>query len=278
MKLNKNQFALIFQLLQKQPWLSDKSDCLDELMEMCVHLDEQQLVCALLDRFKYLSSQELSQHLNQMAEQIIKVWALPEDQTIILATAHDHKPDSSQMVLQMLKPILVKHGWSKATLVNRCDRVAKYIVEHSIVVLVDEFAGTGDTVCGRLGTIHRCCADKKVQACKVKVCLVACMEEAKSRIEREGVEVYAPLVQKKGITDHYMGSELIGAIDRMRRLESLLGQTVNGKSLPSFGHGGAEALYGTELSNVPNNVFPLFWWPQMEDGRRRNALFTRSDA
>lgn len=278
MKLNKKQFALIFKLLQKQPWLSNKGDCLDELMEMCVHLDEQQLVCGLLDRFKYLSAQELSQYLNQMAAQIIKVWALPEGQTQIVAMTHDHKADSAQLILQMLKPILVQYGWSNATLVNRCDKAAKHIVTHPIVVLVDEFSGTGKTVCGRLKTIQRCSAEKNVQSYEVKVCLVACMEEGKRRIEREGVEVYAPLVQRKGITDHYIGDELDGARDKMLRLESLLKQAIDGKSLPSFGHGGAEALYGAELGNVPNNVFPLFWWPQMEDGRQRNALFTRSDA
>ncbi len=245
---------------------------------MCSHWEQQQLICALLNRFDYLPAKRLSKHLNKMVAQIIKVWALPEDRTQIVAMTHDHRADSAQLILQALKPLLVRDGWGNAKLVNRCDKAREFIKDRPIVVLVDEFAGTGETVCGRLQTIRRSCADKKVLSFEIKVCLVACMEEGKNRIERQGVEVYAPLVQKKGISDHYIGNELDQARDNMLQLESLLMQIVKGKSLPSFGYGEAEALYGAELGNVPNNVFPLFWWPLLRDGRQRNALFMRSDA
>ncbi len=275
MKLTKIQFSLLFELQEKQPWLKDKAEGVLELIEMCADLEEQHLVCALLDRFAYLTHETFSEYLVQMAKQITHVWGLERDLTQIVAMTHDSSADSAQAILQFLKPILAADGWTGVPLVNRCDRASKHIRKRPFVVLIDEFAGTGKTVCGRLKTIQKCYQDAQVQSREIRVCLLVCMEEAKSRIEQAGALVHASLVQKKGISGHYIGADLVKAQNGMLRLESLLKALLHNVPLPSFGYGQAEALYGAAMCNVPNSVFPLFWWPCWQDDSQRKVLLSR---
>lgn len=253
----------------------DKGDGVLELMEMCTSLEEQHLVCALLDRFAYLSDATFRDYLIQMANQITQVWGLDRDLTQIVAMTHDHRADSAQLILHSLKPLLAEAKWTDVPLVNRCDRASRHIRERPFVVLIDEFAGTGLTVNGRLKTIERCYKEAQLPIREIRVCLLVCMEEAKSRIEKAGAIVHASLVQKKGISGHYIGTDLAKAKKYMFRLESLLKAHLNNVPLPSFGYGQAEALYGRSMCNVPNSVFPLFWWPCFEDGGQRKVLLYR---
>jgi len=65
----------------------------------------------------------------------------------------------------------------------------------------------------------------------------------------------------------------------MLNMELRLAQTINNKNLYdyTFGHGGCEALYTSELclGNTPNSVFPIFWWKKDIKHKKRNTLLTR---
>ena len=37
----------------------------------------------------------------------------------------------------------------------------------------------------------------------------------------------------------------------------------------------SESLFNLESYNVPNNVFPIFWWPQLKDNNYHKTLFRR---
>ena len=43
----------------------------------------------------------------------------------------------------------------------------------------------------------------------------------------------------------------------------------------NFGYNHAEALYCRKYGNIPNSVFPIFWWKQYKDGSPRSPLFVR---
>ena len=43
-----------------------------------------------------------------------------------------------------------------------------------------------------------------------------------------------------------------------------------------FGYEKSESLFVLENSNIPNNVFPVFWWPfNLEGERKRITIFKR---
>ena len=83
---------------------------------------------------------------------------------------------------------------------------------------------------------------------------------------------------ERGISDFYKGAELRRGRTYMRILESLLDQEFGQKPFPAFGYGGAEALFAIKNRDVPNSVFPIFWWPQLANGNRRQPLLTRHEA
>lgn len=275
-RLSQNEFNRFFDLCRKQDWLERESDAFEELIGVCDNPAEQNLIIDLLSRFTYLTNDMLTQHLNSLAHQLAKGWELPPEKTQIVATAFDSEPDSSQWLLQLLKTVLPKHGLSGAALVNRCDKAINFSAERPNIVLVDEFIGSGQTLMGRIDTLRKRLRDKgTLNNCSLKVAVMASMAEGKNKVGALGIEVHANLVLQKGLSYYLQTTSLASALAQMKRLESLLLQTINGQSLPSLGYGEAEALYGRELGNVPNSVFPIFWWPKYSSGANRQTLLCR---
>ena len=98
MKLSKKKFALIFSLCQKHPWLSEREDAILELIDICNSYSEQELICELMHRFKYLTSKDTNASLELIIDTIINDWKLPEKQTRIIACTFDESPDSGQYI------------------------------------------------------------------------------------------------------------------------------------------------------------------------------------
>jgi hypothetical protein len=101
------------------------------------------------------------------------------------------------------------------------------------------------------------------------------MEDGLNAIRSAGFDVFGANILKKGISSYFTGALFRAAVKRMFRLESRLAQVVDENRLQNFGWGHSEALYGMEHGNVPNNVFPIFWWPETRDGKRRQTLLRR---
>jgi hypothetical protein len=276
---------MLFQLLLKQPWLQERwrKQGLDSLLHgLCRDLSEQVLVCDLLNRFKFLNSTDRSSYAIRMVKQIVDVWKLSESNTQLVATTMDDEADSSQALLQELKPRFIQYGWSHVQTVNTMRWAGRKISAYPNVVLIDEFSGTGKTINSRirhLGSELRSLTRETSpgQAFTIRVCLLASMADALRSIAETGVEVFTPIVLEKGISDYYDGENLASATTKMRRLESGLCAVVGDKPLPSFGYGGAEALFSTD-ANPPNSVFPVFWWPRSADGKKRRTVLTRQQS
>ena len=81
----------------------------------------------------------------------------------------------------------------------------------------------------------------------------------------------------KGISGYYQKEDKLKRIWSMRYLESQLGSERGETKLKenSWGYGHAEALYCRQFGNIPNSVFPIFWWNRYYDGAKRESVFTR---
>ena len=79
----------------------------------------------------------------------------------------------------------------------------------------------------------------------------------------------------KGITEQLDGEEKSEAVKNMKSLEKKLGGRLNGKFFPTFGYERSESLYAIEPYNIPNNVFPIFWWPKYKNRKYRKTIFKR---
>lgn len=101
------------------------------------------------------------------------------------------------------------------------------------------------------------------------------MEFALDKIEKLAISFYSPLILKKGITDFVKSRDGKLHFEHMTNIESKLQPFYKGEAMPSLGYGGSESLFAIEGINVPNNVFPVFWWPVLKGEIERNTIFKR---
>lgn len=217
--------------------------------------------------------------LRQIVSKVQDDWRLREDDTQFVASTGDLEADSAQAVLYALKPELKRAGWARARTTNHALRAHKLFKSHPHLVLVDEFAGTGKTLIGRVKHLRSEYANAAKQGkvtsdFTIRICLIACMEQAFTRLKRAGIDVYSTLLLRKGISAYYKGPDLCNACKHMIALEKKLSPSSYGVRLPNFGYGKAQALYGS-AGNAPNSVFPIFWWSHLQNGTLRSTILER---
>jgi hypothetical protein len=290
-KFDKKHVELLLNLYSKQPWLIYRKEAVMELHSICNSDDEFILICELLQRFTYIKGSTFVEFLNNVSSNIKDHWKLPEKSTIIIATTADQAPDSAQVVIYELRPALLKNGWYHSpgnVFFNSLDKAFKEMriragTDNINIVFVDEFIGTGSTVESRIRSTknhleHEC----GITLYNIKVCVLASMEPGKAFIDSLGVECYSHTVLKKGIAGYLSGTELEEAYNKMLRLESTLASEIGDIKLPSFGYGKVEALYARQgyseesITNTPNSVFPIFWWPKYLDEAMRKTILNRA--
>ena len=166
----------------------------------------------------------------------------------------------------------------KDLFINNCNRVHKYITEEvTKIVLIDEFIGTGKTVLNRMNLINQNLKQSKKKISKIQfiVRTFAATEQGLSVLKSFGVDAKCILTIKKGISDFYKPKDVIKNLELMKNIESSLADSYFDVNLPSLGYGQCEALYYREEGNIPNNVFPIFWWPCYKNNIDRVPMFTR---
>lgn len=277
-KLPKSEYRLLFRLLQDQPWLAERYEQLEKLSDECENHNELLLVIDLLSRFVYLTRQAYKDILSNVVDTIISDWKLDKDYTQIVAATVDNQPDSGQLLVYDFRSFLAKCGW-KGNVVfgNTINKVTAYIPDRPIIVIVDEFIGSGQSIKGRIEELERRVRDKAPHVDpKFYVVVIASMSEGMEVLKPLCVDIKAGLVLTKGISDHYDSKGLPSKISDMERLESILKGEIQTIPLPHFGYNRAEALYGREDGNSPNSVFPVFWWPSRNDDECRDTILTRA--
>jgi len=256
----------------------DLEDCEKQILELasqCDNTGEFEVLQHILEKFILLSENQFEKYLRELAKRIIQV-SSKKAYVAVVAMAWNEGADSSQMVLQRLKPML-----PRGDSIKLFNSVPMYLKKENMkdyphFVLVDDFAGTGSTVRGRLKHIF---AESKSRKFPVtgQVKVVFGMERAFEYLSDLGVDVEFLAKLKPGLSGHFSGTELGVKSCHMNRLESGLAQIIDVKMLPSFGYGRAEALFCLKGHNAPNSNFPILWWPEDWRGKPRDTLVYRSE-
>jgi len=265
-------------LMTKQAWLINHASALDYLQAECSSDAELDLTFELLERFDYLNNHDLSQGFRSMAEQISTEWKLVPEDTIICPPKVDSSADSGPAVVQSLKTIFGQQKIRGFELVITINKLKDHAKNRNVVVVVDDFAGTGKTVSNKLKTIRELQAYKENPP-KIYVCLLAAAKMARPEIEPHVDGYFVWREYQRGISDHYTEPALSAARQTMQEIEGRFSPIVRGEKLPHFGYGGTEVLMGWD-SNLPNSVFPVFWWPESLEHTtstktERDTLFSR---
>lgn len=265
----------VFDLLSRQlDMLKDKTDCLEELYDLCDNEEQRFLVKDLLINFSEMNEDVYNLCLLDMRDAIInKGFSL--DDCLVVAMAHDHLADSSQEVLQYIKVPLGIMGFPIGNFCNRFEQSwGKRFKDKHHFFIIDDFVGSGSTVLNRKNEFEKLMKDRNYT---LHFVVAAGMEYAIENLRNQGVDIHCSYTMKKGISEKYADGLILHKLQVMSDLESKLATTINETQLAEhhFGYGQAESLFCRRHRNIPNNVFPLFWWKQYADNKARIPLFTR---
>ena len=148
-----------------------------------------------------------------------------------------------------------------------------------MVVVFDDFIGSGNKAIRRANWLKRLANDKGVTEINFFYLSLAAMEFGLRNIyEQVGGPVFSSFPLKKGITERYSSAEADFYIKLMLNIESRLGKRYKRKKLDdySMGYSSSETLYCAENDNCPNNVFPVFWWRVLRDGLTFRTILNRA--
>jgi hypothetical protein len=274
-KLTRKEYDWIFSLQKSQKtMLKGKDEVLSELYNICDTEPQKLLVREMIVRFNCFEEEIYNLALGGMANYIASL-GYPLAETAVVAFCHDSEADSSQGVLQDLKVPLSMACKQNIRTINRFDKIQRYYNKDNIryFIAVDEFVGSGQTIINRNTEFQRL----KLDGAFIDYCLMAGMEDALKLARNNGINIHIEYTMKKGISGYYANPILQENIKEMEQLESKLAKTIEKTQLNDhrFGYCRTEALYSRQYRNIPNNVFPLFWWKKNVYNNSRVTLFDR---
>ncbi len=277
--MKKEQFNFVLNIVRAQPWLGDKIDELEHvLFSECQCDASRQLISEIIDKFLYVNRENNYLLIESLASEIINEYSDRESTTLITAMGTGSATDSSQLIAYTLKPIMEKKKWRRHAIINDFGAVYKQYKRtgHNHIVLIDEFVGSGQTVLGRVGSIHTQLKNAGVLDYSISVKVLVSTELGYGVVTSAGIEMSAQKLIKKGIDDYYSLEDAAQYRDLMRAIEGNLSTEYEGREMPSLGYNDAQAAYYREDGNTPNSVFPVFWWAFDCNGKERNVLMIRA--
>lgn len=246
-------------IFQDKHWQIDTSAQVSLYDRYCVTLskfapEEQHFLLDLTERFLKIDINAYVSFFEEIAYSIrcdnpdsplLLVPCLPEEEI--------SKNKSAKIALYLMRGTNYKHVIEDCRIeLEDIKSSTHFITQNTIVVLVDDFIGTGDTALGSIEYARRCLPDG-FPIDHIKIMSIAAMESGVEKIQEFGINVYTHYIINKGISDNYTGESLENAIRLMNSIES----KIRVRSKFQFGYKQSEALIS--MCRCPNNTFPVYW-------------------
>lgn len=269
-----NEVEHLISIASTYPWVEKRLDEYEELRSFCETDEQRDLIYAMIKKFTYLSISDMKKSILSILSYIEEKGCSPQD-TIFYAFSDDRESDSSQAFLYYMKTTFPpEKGWQAENFCGNIVKIKEHDVKYKNVFLVDDFSGSAQKVRSKFKF-----ATKEIQNlnhnCSIEVILLAAMNKAKEKIENKRIPCFSVLSLKRGLSDYYINDELNSKIELMLQLEQKLEHSPKCRYFP-FGKDKSEALFYIDEFNIPNNVFPIFWWEKTLLGIR-NTMFTRKN-
>ncbi|EMQ95006.1 hypothetical protein D778_00003 [Xanthomarina gelatinilytica] len=269
-----DDFRRLTSLHLDHEWLTYEPDALFELWCLSDEENQKQLIEFLINNYEYIDSKKLTKGCQTISEHIQNEWKLSSKNSFLLATCDDKEPDGSQSLIQNLKNKFSVE-WKASNFYNSLPTGVHEVPDDSTIILVDDFIGTGNTINRKLNYVNKVITERKLKNIDIKIVSLASMLFAKEALDKLNVEYFSVYWLKKGISESHPEENRDDAVKSMEALEKKLKRKYHGKYLPKFGYQKSESLFALESYNVPNNVFPIFWWPFLKGGIPRKTIFKR---
>lgn len=237
--------------------------------------EEQKLILELTERFMIIDWTLYPKHFKNLIQIIEKDHSINIAQVSNIYIVPLTNPKqvsnskSSNIVSYMLKSNkFFKHS-SILSNINICyqndlELCLNINNEASIILIVDDFIGTGNT---GYAAINYLINEKGIDKSKIFVLSIVVMTHGFQKISSLGVKVFYSLLMNKEISENkaYDQSQINEKLQLMRQISNKIKAPKNYK----LGYQDSEALI--QMIRTPNNTFPFFW----KDKGGRKAPFPR---
>lgn len=277
-KLRTDIFAKLVEIFKSKSWeIEDGSNKVSLFNRFCSTLaelseDQQMLTLELTERFTRIKLEEYFVYIKQILEkfiidQKIDITSINNIYIAPLISPEDFgKSKSSTMVQYLIRGIISnvpELAFKRIIYTEGLKVESEYInKQDSILFLVDDFVGTGETASAAIKYLIDV---ENIDKDRIVILSIASLEKGISFLESLDVLIYTALVFKKGISDFYPAELASEKIKIMESIEKKIKVHKNEK----LGYNGSEALI--TLIRTPNNTFPVFW----KEKNRRIAPFPR---
>lgn len=277
MKLNhpltELDFKSIFKLGLQYEWLITCDEGFMELWNSTGDdTNQKRLILYLMHNFLYVDTKKANEFCGLIVHQIIEVWRLLPKNTIITAACDNANPDGSQLMVQKLKNRFPFH-WHEFDFVNSLPEAVRKLNSDDNLVICDDFVGTGLTMERKIKYAMKVISERQLDNVHIFMVSFAAMQFSQTTLENCGCPYYSCEWLSKGISETLSGNNLEAATRLMEKMENILKPKIGNRRLPKFGFKRSESLYNYENDNIPNNVFPIFWWQKFKDDRFRVPMF-----
>ena len=252
------------ELFEKKGWTIDENSEISTFSRYYETLkildrEQQEFLLNLSDRFIHLT---VNDYLENMLEPLSKLRDEYKGANLIflpcLPESDANKIKSSSLMIYQLKGTTIKSKIELKPFFVGDFHILKFLSNEgdsgkNMIVLVDDFIGTGETALGAVEYIHKLIPSIKDNNHIVVLSIIA-MREGVNTLDSQHIKVYSKIICGRGISDEYTGVELSQATAIMHSIESKI------KKLDKemeFGYKGSEALVCME--RCPNNTFPIYW-------------------
>ena len=257
--LSMDVLAKLESIFHDKQWSLDKTGDVPLYDRYCATLlkispEEQMLFLELTERFLKVDLDEYIIHLEELVYQVQT--DNPNSHLILapcLAKEELGSVKSAGVALYTMKATHYKRKVKCYIELNDIKKVLSVISDNTIIVLVDDFIGTGETALAAID-YARSVLPKEFSLDRIKIMSIVSMKQGKEQIENLGVKLYTSYLNDKGISNYYTGDLLEKNTDLMKSIESKLSGL---KPEFCFGYGQSEALVC--MSRCPNNTFPIYW-------------------
>ena len=154
----------------------------------------------------------------------------------------------------------------RVRIIETFNGLEKHKDEIEILMLVDDYVGSGDTVLGCINTVE----EKGISKDKINVLALVLQECGKNAVEGYGVPICASVIKEKAISDNYEHEEAEKKVEQMKKISKQI--RVKDHNL-YLGYKESEAL--VTMIKTPNNTLPFYWYEGKKDGNIMLAPFSR---
>lgn len=269
--LDKLEFLRLLKLGMEFGWLYQREESFMEMWMGTANNNTKTLIEHLIRNFLYVDSNMADEFCNSIVKQIVEGWKLKAGNTFLSAICDNSRPDGSQVIVQKLKNRFPDE-WKEFYFINSIAEAAYKLNSNENLILCDDFIGTGNTFNRKIAWVQEKLGERGVSNVSIYIVAFASMSFSEEHIS---CPMYTCRKLPKGISERLAGKNRLIAIELMKSLESMLKPKVGKLVLPKFGYKKSESLFDYEDDNIPNNVFPIFWWKRDVNNKRRQTMFNR---